>query len=718
LLRKEIKMTKRVSFSVKISLLVLIIVVLAIFPCCIESPQKIVLVGGTLLDVSNGGCSTKDIKDSVIIIEDDKIVSVGQKGEVQIPKDAQVIDVTGKFIVPGLIDGFAALKNQDYANAYLYMGVTSIVGVGAYQRAPLFTSADPSPTVYRLEGLGHEEKCTDEELLEDIEQYAGQGVKIFQLLYKLIPGQVQLAVNKAHELEIGTNGELGYCSYVDAIKAGVDAFIHTGRYTLDVASEELRKAIAENPFGPVMEEYREFLTNLNVSEDQKLKEHAERLGSSDTYLMPTLSLQYLDLPNSKNPWDETVAQILDPADIHDPADLETGKHDYDEETQIARTNLALNILNIERLYKESGSKYLAGSGTDKFGTMPGISLHTELELLHRIGLTNREILAAATSNFAIAYGWKNVGQIKSGCVADILVLDKNPLEDLENLKEIHTLILRGEVIDRDGLLNLQNGKLINSKLVYSDEQIEIHDITYLSDGLKVKGYIAQPKSDGKHPVIIWNRGGNREFGLLEPNKLEPYAHHDYIAVGSQYRGNGGSEGREEFGGSDVNDVLNLIPLIRSLPNANPDKIGMIGYSRGGMMTYIALKEQTLRGTDDIKVACTIGGLADLFMSVEERPDMVNNVYIPLIGGDPGQIPEQYKARSAVYWADKINVPLLIQHGEADWRVSVDQARKLARELDSYNKEYKLITYPGDDHGLTSHDRGLPEIFTWLDKYLE
>jgi hypothetical protein len=556
-------MTERVSFSIKNSLLVLIIVVLAIFPCCIESPKKIALVGGTLLDVSNGGHSTKDIKESVIIIEGDKIISVGEKGHVQIPKDAQVIDTTGKFIIPGLIDGFAALKNQGYANAYLYMGVTSIVGVGVYYRAPLFTSADPSPTVYRLEGLGREEKCTDEELLENIEQYAGQGVKIFQLLYKLIPGQVQLAVNKAHELAIGTNGELGYCSYADAIKVGVDAFIHTTRYTLDAVPEEMIQAIAEEPSGNM--EYHEYLTNLDI-DDPKLQEHAKRLGTAKTFLMPTLSLFYLDLPDSKNPWNETIAQILDPADINSPADQETGKHNYDDEqSQAAETNEILNILKIEQLYKESGAKYLAGSGTDVRGTMPGISLHTELELLHRIGLSKREVLATATSNFAQAYGWKNVGQIKPGCVADIQVLDKNPLEDLDNLKEIHLLILRGEVIDRDDLLDLQNGKLINSKLVYSDEQIEIHDITYLSDGLKVKGYMAQPKSAGKHPVIIWNRGGNREFSLVEPDKLKPYARHGYIAVASQYRGNGGSEGHEEFGASDVNDVLNLIPLIRSLP---------------------------------------------------------------------------------------------------------------------------------------------------------
>ncbi len=271
------------------------------------------------------------------------------------------------------------------------------------------------------------------------------------------------------------------------------------------------------------------------------------------------------------------------------------------------------------------------------------------------------------------------------------------------------------VTDAHGLFD---GKLVNLKPIYSDDKIEIHDITYMSDGLKVKGCLAQPKAPGIYPATIWNRGGNREYGLVRPLVLRPYAKNGYIAVASQYRGNGGGEGREEFGGADVNDVLNLIPLLKSMPNVAADKIGMGGYSRGGMMTYIALKEQTLRGTDDIKAACTVGGVSDLFITAKERRDMLTNVLIPLIGGGPSKMPEEYEARSAVYWADKINVPLLIQHGETDWRVSVEQTQKLAQELYKHGKIYKLTTYPGDDHGLSGHNGGLPEILAWLDHYLK
>ena len=111
------------------------------------------------------------------------------------------------------------------------------------------------------------------------------------------------------------------------------------------------------------------------------------------------------------------------------------------------------MLRIEQLYQQAGAGYLAGSATDVWGTMPGISLHHELKLLHQIGLSNRQAVAAATSNFAQAFGWHFTGQIKSGCYADILVLDKNPLQDLQNLKQINRLFLRGREINRQKLLD-------------------------------------------------------------------------------------------------------------------------------------------------------------------------------------------------------------------------------------------------------------------------
>jgi imidazolonepropionase-like amidohydrolase len=87
--------------------------------------------------------------------------------------------------------------------------------------------------------------------------------------------------------------------------------------------------------------------------------------------------------------------------------------------------------------------------------MPGISLHTELELLVRIGLSPREALAAATNNYAMQFGWTELGLIAPGRRADILVLDSDPTTNVWNARRITTLIMDGNVVDRDALLHLK-----------------------------------------------------------------------------------------------------------------------------------------------------------------------------------------------------------------------------------------------------------------------
>ncbi|MEP7127969.1 MAG: CocE/NonD family hydrolase, partial [Chitinophagales bacterium] len=157
--------------------------------------------------------------------------------------------------------------------------------------------------------------------------------------------------------------------------------------------------------------------------------------------------------------------------------------------------------------------------------------------------------------------------------------------------------------------------------------IDFFSITYLSDGLKVKGYLAVPKKAGKYPAIIYNRGGNREFSALSDAQLIRFlaltASWGYVCIASQYRGNGGSEGKEEFGGKDVNDILNLIPCLSAIDKADTSRIGMWGWSRGGMMTYLALTK-----TNKIKAAIVGSGMADGFIQTKKRPEM-DSVFMEL-----------------------------------------------------------------------------------------
>jgi hypothetical protein len=212
--------------------------------------------------------------------------------------------------------------------------------------------------------------------------------------------------------------------------------------------------VAEQPFsndlGSPKWRYYQYLTNLK-EDDKSLLQHAKNLGNSNTYIMPTFGLLYLDMPFSKNPWNEKVASIIDINDINRPADKITGKHNYPPEELAAYQKLGFNELMIESTYYKNGAHYLSGSGTDVWGTMPGISLHQELEVLSYIGLTNREVLASSTSNFSSAFGLK-FGKINEGYKANILILDQNPLKKIEHLKGSKIVILNGKQIDLETLL--------------------------------------------------------------------------------------------------------------------------------------------------------------------------------------------------------------------------------------------------------------------------
>jgi hypothetical protein len=392
-----------------------------------------------------------------------------------IPRGAEVIDATGKFIVPGLHDVFATINNQSYASAFLYMGVTAIVANDRAdaRRGALFTSGQPSPRIYKmLDGQGYDaaglaprprtvgdlmtrgRKMAGAELIKRVDDLASGGMKVLLLHYTMWPDQVRVVAARARDIGLGTIGELGATTYPEAIAAGVKAFVHTSRYSLELAPPELRAQVAAAPFGPPRLRYYEYLGSVK-GDDPGLARYAATLGSSGVALIPTLSLAYLDLPGHRNPWSEPVARLLDPADIHLPADPKTGERPVPANPTRDGFPPGANehLQAIEARYCKAGARYLAGSGTDAFGTMPGISLHTELELLVKACLTPRQALAAATANVGTAFGWREVGQIRAGYNADLLLLDADPTVDVANLKRIDRVMLAGALIDRAALLH-------------------------------------------------------------------------------------------------------------------------------------------------------------------------------------------------------------------------------------------------------------------------
>jgi len=248
----------------------------------------------------------------------------------------------------------------------------------------------------------------------------------------------------------------------------------------------------------------------------------------------------------------------------------------------------------------------------------------------------------------------------------------------------------------------------------------VEKITYLSDGLKVKGYAAYPKEKNKeYPCIIWCRGGFGNAGAIDSFNAQgifgQLASWGYVVFASQYRGNYGGEGEDEFGGRDVNDVLNLIPLAEEFPMAKKDIWGIEGWSRGGMMTYLALTK-----TNVFKAAIVTGAVANLRCNAGESVFM-NKFYEKILGKFGSEsFDKKCKARSIINSVDKIckTTNLLIMHGTADKRVLPHDSIDVANNLLKLGYPFRLLLMENGDHFLKNHrkevDRQRKE---WFGKYL-
>lgn len=253
------------------------------------------------------------------------------------------------------------------------------------------------------------------------------------------------------------------------------------------------------------------------------------------------------------------------------------------------------------------------------------------------------------------------------------------------------------------------------------KDVEIFSIAHQSDSLRVTGFMVAPKVAGKYPVIIFNRGGNRELGRLLVGTavqiMAPLAAEGYVVLASNYRGNSGSEGREEFGGEDVNDVANLIRSAAEFDKADNSRVGMVGISRGGMMNFLTLKSHP---DLNIKAIVNVGGISDLEMSIEHHP-ILEEVCGELIPGFSDNREAALKARSANYWADELpaDVPLLLMHSKTDEHVLYDQVEILADSLGDYGIPYHLKSFANDTHGLTHHREMVQqEVLNWFDRYVK
>jgi len=286
------------------------------------------------------------------------------------------------------------------------------------------------------------------------------------------------------------------------------------------------------------------------------------------------------------------------------------------------------------------------------------------------------------------------------------------------------------MIDTNGIIRSREKITLNKTSaaavvrLYDDSVLTdtvVEEISYLSEGLEINGYITRPKSSGPFPVLIWNRGGSGDKGALTDLNaflvMASTAVWGYVVLGTQYRGNMGSEGIEDWGGSDLTDALNMLKVAENIPEADLSRVAIEGPSRGGMTTYRAIHEYR-------KFKCGIvhAGVTDVIELIKVRPDFGRFIERRFGHLPDDQKQSELKKISAVHFARELpkDVPLLIMHGDNDTVIPIEQSYALVEELKKYNIPHEFIVLPGGTH-VALKDGSYKEIDrhrkAWMERYL-
>lgn len=235
-----------------------------------------------------------------------------------------------------------------------------------------------------------------------------------------------------------------------------------------------------------------------------------------------------------------------------------------------------------------------------------------------------------------------------------------------------------------------NGSIESIRLYPSpNKNVQINEIIYWSNGLKVKGLLAKPLFADSVEPLLYLRGGLQSVGAVRPARIAQFAQQGFIIFAPYYRGNRGGQGRDEFAGEDRFDAVYGVDVLKQFTNS--EKVHVYGFSRGGLM---ALWTAILR--DDIKSVVTWSGVSNVSYMYIEREDMRRTLK-RIIGGSPTKVKELYEQRTPLYHINQIEAPVLIIHGMNDINVSIDQAYFLENALKSENKIYETWYYPELTH---------------------
>jgi imidazolonepropionase-like amidohydrolase len=436
------------------------LLLLAALGCDSGEKDRIALVGGTVIDVNDGST----IPNAVVVIYQTRIETVAPAAGFEIPESAEQVDVSGRYLIPGLIDAHVHLRRWALGR-YLAYGITTVrdmhgttdsinalrdeVNLGAIPGPRVFMAGamiDGSPPAFPDAGVA----TTPAEARELVDQRVLNHADFIKAGFRLTPELLRPLVQEAGSLSLSVAAHLGLTDALTAATAGVRSIEHLTGVPEAVGNPVPFFAAHSRSFFDGWNYFEKSWATLDSAE---LARVAQRLAASRVYLVPTLVLH------------DTYSRLDDPAILSSSAlDIvpDSEKTRWSVPDLITRAgwgpaeftafrNARANQDLFIREFRSAGGVLVAG--TDASGPMliPGLSQHRELELLVRAGLTPRDALSAATRSAAALLAADSLGRIAPGKVADILILTADPLANISNTQSIERIVLRGLIYPADSI---------------------------------------------------------------------------------------------------------------------------------------------------------------------------------------------------------------------------------------------------------------------------
>ena len=500
-----------------------------------QKAMPLVIQGGTLID----GTGRPPLENAVIVVEGERIKAVGKRGEVASPRGARVVDVGGKTILPGLIDGHCHLLDF-MGEIYLHLGITTCPDITQNddewtlaQRAGTNLGKIRGPRIWstgaRLIGPVPEWALrgergylikTPDEAVAAVRKKQAAGIEIIKFNEYVAPDAVRAGAAEANRLGLPVT-----CHCLDAFLAAEAGFAgvehHWGLGMTSIGDVKKRWEIHE----------RRMTGKINTAdlayyyEPENFDKIVKAVVEKNVSWAPTIATWYRPLSPSAARFKERELSILDRKEAqYLPGVLrEQALGQYERYAKFSPERLSnaregyRKLEDLIRRFVQAGGIVRAGS--DPNNGLPGLGVHQELVMFVEAGLTPMQALQAATINVAKTFRKdKEFGTVEPGKVADLIAVDGDPLKDIWATQNVKLVVLGGKVVDHDFHANHKNPIPAVRPWRATPQEIEIAPRSVVQGSGATVKITARRGFDRFHKATL--AGKELETRFVSPTELE------------------------------------------------------------------------------------------------------------------------------------------------------------------------------------------------------